>query len=174
MMFHIQDFYRNEMWRHGLGKRSFNLDTRPDGELVIHDVVGESDWQDYRKSDGERIKKDCVPVLMQKGILLHQETVMIFTNLVKAVPLITDSEYGRISLGKHNSIFIGGIAHELGHALGLPHCRGNGDEISDGTALISTGNHTYFEELRNEGAGTFLSRAHALRLASHPQFSNSI
>ena len=214
MMFHIQDFYRNEMLRHGLGNRSFNLDTRPDGELVIHEVVGESDWQDYQKSDGERIKKDCVPVLRQKGILLHQETVMIFTNLgewnsekktfahkspyyaggdwrrgvawqvdseeldvanlVKAVPVITDGEYGRISLGKHNSIFIGGIAHELGHALGLPHCRGNGDEIADGTALMGSGNRTYFEELRNEGGGTFLSRAHALRLASHPQFSNSI
>ena len=89
-------------------------------------------------------------------------------------PLITDGEYGRISLGKHNSIFIGGIAHELGHALGLPHCRGSADEIQSGTALMGSGNRTYGDEIRNEGSGTFLSRAHALRLASHPQFSNSL
>jgi len=212
-MLHIQDFYRNEMWRHGLGKRSFNLDMQSDGELVIHEVVGANDWRDYQKSDGEKIKKECEPVLRRKGIRVNQETVMIFTNLaewnsekknfyhkspyyaggdwrrgvawqvdsqeldvtnlVKEVPVITDREYGRISLGKHNSIFIGGIAHELGHALGLPHCRGDADEVADGTALMGSGNRTYAEEVRNEGSGTFLSRAHALRLASHPQFSSS-
>ena len=213
-MLHIQSFYRNEMWRHGLGKRSFNLDMQSNGELVIHEVVGANDWKHYKKSDGERIKKECDPVLRKKGIRINQETVMIFTNLaewnpekktflhkspyyargdwrggvawqvdseeldvtnlVKEVPVITDGEYGRISLGKHNSIFIGGIAHELGHALGLPHCRGDEDEICDGTALMGSGNRTYADEVRNEGSGTFLSRAHALRLASHPQFSNSI
>ena len=211
-MLHIQDFYRNEMWRHGLGKRTFNLDTQSNGKLVIHEVVGANDWRDYQKSDGDKIKKECEPVLRRKGIRVNQETVMIFTNLaewnsekkiffhkspyyaggdwrrgvawqvdseeldvinlVKEEPVIIDGEYGRISLGKHNSIFIGGIAHELGHALGLPHCRGDTDEVSDGTALMGSGNRTYAEEVRNEGPGTFLSRAHALRLASHPQFSN--
>ncbi len=34
--------------------------------------------------------------------------------------MIQDGEYGRISLGRHNSIFIGGIAHELGHASACP------------------------------------------------------
>ena len=88
--------------------------------------------------------------------------------------MITDGEYGRISLGKHNSIFIGGMAHELGHALGLPHCRGSADEAQLGTALMGSGNRTFGDEIRGEGRGTFLSRAHALRLASHPQFSNSL
>ena len=36
---------------------------------------------------------------------------------------ITDGQYGRISLGKYNSFFVGGVCHELGHALGLPHCK---------------------------------------------------
>ena len=85
-----------------------------------------------------------------------------------------DGQYGRISLGKHNSIFIGGIAHELGHALGLPHCRQRPDEAVLGTALMGSGNRTYGDELRNEGKGSFLTLAHALRLASHPQFSGSV
>ena len=187
-MLHIQDFYRNEMWRHGFGKRTFNLDTQSNGKLVIHEVVGANDWRDYQKSDGDKIKKECEPVLRRKGIRVNQETVMIFTNLaewnsekknfyhkspyyaggdwrrgvawqvdsqeldvtnlVKEVPVITDREYGRISLGKHNSIFIGGIAHELGHALGLPHCRGDADEVADGTALMGSGNRTYAEEVK--------------------------
>ncbi len=90
-------------------------------------------------------------------------------------PLIRDGQYGRISLGKHNSIFIGGIAHEMGHAFSLPHNRARLDEAAAyGTALMGAGNLTYFEELRGEGKGSFLTFAHALRLASQPLFSGSV
>lgn len=95
-------------------------------------------------------------------------------NLALKKPIIRDGEYGRISLGKHNSIFIGGIAHELGHALGLPHCKARPDEAVRGTALMGSGNRTYADEVRGDGRGTTLTLAHALRLASHPQFSGSV
>ena len=96
------------------------------------------------------------------------------TNLSLTKPMIHDGQYGRISLGKHNSIFIGGIAHELGHALGLPHCEARPDEAVRGTALMGSGNRSYGDELRGEGRGSFLTLAHALRLASHSQFSGSV
>ncbi len=96
------------------------------------------------------------------------------TNLSLTKPMIQDGQYGRISLGKHNSIFIGGIAHELGHALGLPHCEARPDEAVRGTALMGSGNRSYGDELRGEGRGSFLTLAHALRLAAHPQFSGSV
>jgi len=96
-------------------------------------------------------------------------------NLAKTAPMIRDGQYGRISLGKHNSIFIGGIAHELGHGLSLPHNLARPDEAAaSGTALMGSGNRTYGDELRKEGKGSFLTLAHALRLASHPQFSGSV
>ena len=95
-------------------------------------------------------------------------------NLSLKEPMMKDGQYGRISLGKHNSIFIGGVCHELGHALGLPHCKQRPDEAARGTALMGSGNRTYGDELRDEGKGSFLTLAHALRLASHPQFSGSI
>ena len=94
-------------------------------------------------------------------------------NLRLKHPMIHDGQYGLISLGKHNSIFIGGIAHELGHALGLPHCKTRSDEAVRGTALMGAGNRTYGDEIRGEGQGSILTLAHALRLASHPQFSGS-
>ena len=96
-------------------------------------------------------------------------------NLSRQQPTITDGQYGRISLGKHNSIFIGGIAHELGHALGLPHCRATvAQAAACGTALMGAGNLTYAEEERGEGKGSFLTLADGLQLASHPQFSGSV
>ena len=58
-------------------------------------------------------------------------------NIPLKKPMIRDGEYGRISLGIHNSIFIGGVCHELGHALGLPHCRERPDEAAPGTALLA-------------------------------------
>ncbi|MGI9244950.1 MAG: NPCBM/NEW2 domain-containing protein [Verrucomicrobiales bacterium] len=96
-------------------------------------------------------------------------------NLTARSPIIQDGQYGRISLGKHNSIFIGGVAHELGHALGLPHNRQRPEEAAAfGTALMGSGNRTFGDQLRGEGRGSFLTLAHAMRLASHPQFSGSI
>jgi len=88
---------------------------------------------------------------------------------------IRDGQYGHISLGKYQSIFVGGICHELGHALGLPHNKERRDERELwGTALMGSGNRTYGEELRDESKGSFLTLAHAMKLAVHPSFTRSI
>jgi len=95
--------------------------------------------------------------------------------LVARDPPLEDGQYGRISPGRYNSIFIGGIAHELGHALGLPHNGERKDQrAAFGTALMGSGNRTYGEDRRGEGKGSFLTLAHALRLAAHPMFSGSV
>ncbi len=88
---------------------------------------------------------------------------------------LDDGQYGHISLGRYNSIFVGGVCHEIGHSLGLPHCRECADaRKTRGTALMGSGNRTYGEDLRGEGLGSFLTLPHALKLAAHPQFSGSV
>ena len=70
------------------------------------------------------------------------------------------------SLGKFNTTYIGGIAHELGHSFGLPHdCELDVQRQTLGHSLMGSGNHHYGENLRNEGPGTFLSASSALRLS---------
>lgn len=76
------------------------------------------------------------------------------------------------SLGQFNTHYIGGVAHELGHALGLPHERERSEaQTRRGTSLMGAGNHTYGQELRSEGRGTFLTAAAALPLSVHPLFT---
>jgi hypothetical protein len=94
-------------------------------------------------------------------------------NLTLDQPTLDDAEYGKMSVGKHTSIFIGGIAHELGHAFALPHCGERWDEKIEGASLLGGGNHTYREELRHEGKGSFLTMASAIRLAGRPLFNHS-
>ncbi len=89
-------------------------------------------------------------------------------------------QYGKTTLARYNSIFIGGIAHELGHAISMPHNIERPDQAGWGKALMGSGNRTYGEELRtvevneSKGKGSFLPLADALRLASHPSFSGSV
>jgi hypothetical protein len=79
---------------------------------------------------------------------------------------------GPCSIGQFNTHYIGGIAHELGHALGLPHERERPqDQPRLGNSLMGAGNHTYGKELRGEGRGTFLTAAAALPLSVHPLFT---
>ena len=94
-------------------------------------------------------------------------------NLTRKEPRLNDGEYGDMSLGKHTTIFLGGIAHELGHAFALPHCGERRDERTLGTSLMGGGNHTYREERRGEGKGSFLTMASAMRLAARPLFNGS-
>ena len=75
------------------------------------------------------------------------------------------------SIGQFNSHYIGGILHELGHALGLPHeGESSADHSTRGTSLMGAGNHTYGENFRGEGRGTFLTKTSAYGLAQHPLF----
>jgi hypothetical protein len=79
---------------------------------------------------------------------------------------------GPCSLGQFNTHYLGGVAHELGHALGLPHEKErDGERAQKGSSLMGAGNHTYGQEQRNEGRGTFLTAAAALPLSVHPLFT---
>ncbi|QQL45509.1 hypothetical protein [Sulfuriroseicoccus oceanibius] len=216
-MRHIENYYRGEMQRLGLGERTIGLEpAENDPEQVkIHLVTGKKPYSEYNVQSGNAIREECRAVMKEAGVDIDQETIVIFCNMSnwdpekrainqnspyyawgvstkgtawqvdspildpEFIPVkdqhVRDGQYGHISLGRYNSIFIGGIAHELGHALGLPHCRECQAERSVyGTALMGSGNFTYGEELRGEGPGSYLILPHALKLASHPQFSKSI
>ncbi len=74
---------------------------------------------------------------------------------------------GPCSIGRFNTHYIGGVAHELGHAFSLPHdCEKIDEKAKWGNSLMGSGNHSYGAELRSEGKGTFLSAASAMQLST--------
>ena len=112
----------------------------------------------------------------RNGTAWQVDSPLLDPNLLgEKTAMLTDGQYGHISVGRYNSIFVGGVVHELGHALGLPHCAESAEELATrGHALMGSGNRTMGEELRGEGLGTFLTLAHALKLLTHVQFSGSV
>lgn len=95
-------------------------------------------------------------------------------NLTARELIIDDGQVGKISLGHWNARYIGGVIHELGHALGLDHNAENAAEAKTlVTSLMGDGNTVYGCERHGHGRGAFLSTADALRLASHPLFTGS-
>ena len=92
-------------------------------------------------------------------------------NLPKKSPAILDDGKRRYTLGRYMMTYIGGIAHEFGHALGLPHNEQTKEQLEElGYTLMGSGNYHLFAERANEGKGSFLSKAHATILSSHPLF----
>jgi hypothetical protein len=92
----------------------------------------------------------------------------------KKEPIVDDFQFGKVPMGRRNSMFIGGFAHELGHAFGLPHSGRRWDEVeSEGASIMGAGNLVYHEERRHEGRGAALTMASAMRLAARPLFNAS-
>jgi hypothetical protein len=87
----------------------------------------------------------------------------------------TEHYYPRVkqTVATFNSWYLGGVAHELGHCLGLPHDNGGAAEQSFGVSLMGAGNLTYRQEVWGGGPPTYLGRASVLQLLSHPLFTGS-
>ena len=64
-------------------------------------------------------------------------TILDSARLADKTTMLNDQQYGHISVGRYNTIFIGGAAHELGHSLGLPHDQERADEQPRGTSLMA-------------------------------------
>ena len=89
--------------------------------------------------------------------------------------VLTEHYYPRVdkTIAEFNSMYLGGTAHELGHALGLFHDAGMKRENDSGLSLMGSGNLTYRNEVWGGETPAYLARVSALHLASHPFFTGS-
>lgn len=111
-----------------------------------------------------------------RGICFAADCEMLDTrNLTKTQVPFRYNEHNRNqrrALADFNTVFIGGMAHELGHGLSLPHNRELDSEKEKGTALMGSGNYTYRAELVGK-KGSFMTLASATRMMCHPLLTQS-
>lgn len=92
-------------------------------------------------------------------------------NLDKKEPRILDGGERPYTLGGYNVTYIGGVAHEFGHALGLPHNKETEEQFEElGYALMGSGNYHLFGKRAGDEKESYLSKPHATVLSSHPLF----
>ena len=144
----VQQFYADEMQRHGFGRKTFALETNPRGRVILHRVNGQFSQAYYQHQTEQRISAEITPRFD-------------FANNVYLVVLeIGQKKVDGGSCGvagdnwNNRTRSVGGralvstfadclsadegpelIAHELGHAFGLFH------DFRDDTYLMSYGNH---------------------------------
>ena len=91
--------------------------------------------------------------------------------LAQKQPIVWDDGVRRYTLGGYNVVYLGGVAHELGHAFGLPHdVETEAQRAELGYALMGSGNYHLFGKRAGDAQEAFLSRAEATMLAHHPLF----
>jgi hypothetical protein len=94
-------------------------------------------------------------------------------NLPKKTPKIDDAGRHR-TLGNYMVAQLGGVAHEFGHSLGLPHNMQTEAQLETlGWTLMGDGNYHLFAERAGEEKGAYLSKPHATVLSSHPLFKRN-
>jgi len=116
-----QQFYANEMERHGFERKTFQLEIDKEGKTVVHHVIGKQETAVYQKNPARSFKE------IDKNLYKANKTVrLVYVDHGKKV--LPGSACGLAYTGKKILIpaaggccGVGVTVHELGHAFGLPH-----------------------------------------------------
>ena len=118
---HVQTFFADQMEAHGHGRKTFRFETDAQGEPVVHRVDGQHPY-DYYHSGKVQSEIDRKFDTEAKNVYL-----MFFTGILSVGGIGGGNKYGGYAMvkGWHWRT----VAHELGHAFGLPHDWRDGDYI---------------------------------------------
>lgn len=169
IMHYVQQFYAKEMTRNGYPNRSFGMQMLENGNVKLHLVRGKRPHREYAYGTGhgkclEEIREyaaahanticsDHILVIMPT---FHDEEYndlqpggVPFYGLGRNCFALDYAHFDLRHLGQHThegrllTKWLGGLAHELGHGLNLPHNEGTvSDMKAMGTPLMGAGNYT--------------------------------
>lgn len=201
IMKNIQAYYADQMQANGFPALTFDLELDAQGKLILHEVCVDKYMAEVGiRSSGQIAREAARRVLAEKGIDIDKEHVLLVCQLPDGIgPYYgggashsgtaytcdqVDLDPGNfastedaiearspMTKGRNSTVYIGGTAHELGHAFGLPHTGHSRGYEDSGSSLMGDGNYHYGEELRGEGKGAYLAPTDAMKLASLPLFS---
>lgn len=188
MLRYVQNFYGSEMKRNGYGYRSFVLGKDDDGFVDIITIRGIRDTSHYSNigHGGANAKKEIDAYFKKYPNKKKSDHTLVFMAKVKehhsgGVPYYGLGRYAFVMdykgydlkhLGQDNSFgkllptYLGGLAHELGHGINLPHNKEIRSQARTlGTTLMGRGNYTLGK------SPTFLTKADCAILNNCQVFS---
>ena len=124
-----QDFYADEMQKHGFGKKTFRLERDNAGEIVIHNIKGRHAAQHYFNDT-----KGTLDAELPANMKNQNDILLSFIGGLNGVAGGWNGQ-GQAWFGhdcgackgwtaianKNGNFFLSTVAHELGHAFGLYH-----------------------------------------------------
>lgn len=160
MMVYVQQWFELQMELNGYGKKTFGLVTNQQGKARIHLVQGRlasTSYQGHNEILNEIDQYFAANPNTKQGthtfVLGFRDSGVPFYGINKIAFANTD-DFKLVPTGKSIGDFqlmncdrLGGIMHELGHGLNLPHCAHKGSDLPK-VSLMSFGNHTY----QNDGS----------------------
>ena len=135
-----QQFYRNEMLRHGYGAKTFVLETDTLNNVIVHVVNGQNSLETY--TDNYAIEKDLPAHLKGELTFAHNINVIFISGLLKESAVNLTECHENVCKQttlipaaniQARSVF---AAHEIGHAFGLMH-NGDSGKFLMKTAFVS-------------------------------------
>ena len=115
----VQQFFADEMELHGFGRKTFQLETDATGKAIVHHVIGQHTQADYLGPANLWHE-----IGDQFDLLKHvYVSALDATGNFSAYGAASNSISGIVRISAVNRFDPSITAHELGHALGLPHVR---------------------------------------------------
>ncbi|WP_299672048.1 discoidin domain-containing protein [uncultured Polaribacter sp.] len=185
-----QEFYKKNMMHYGFGEKTFSMLTDNVKKRVkITFLEGSQNESAYPYNGGGNIMKGEIEnYFKNKSLKIESDHYLVITPV--GDPKNNDTPYYGLGkwcfatdyddmdikhLGGNSdsstlaTTYIGGLLHELGHGLNLPHNKEKVSELADikyGTCLMGSGNYTYGSK------PTFMSEASCAILNNNQIFDN--
>ena len=145
LLIESQDFYRDEMDRHGYGQKTFKLETDGAGHVGFHHIRGKRNAAYYSTDTFNRVKPELPSYLAHHPATRDNALVLIVGGLdslddgvggVAYAWQFAGNRTGGIALIAGNDLFFRQFAHEIGHTFGLHHTDVKGAMMGTGEEFL--------------------------------------
>ena len=128
LLIETQDFYRNEMERHGYGAETFKLETDDAGNVGFYPIHGKYNTDHYLTDTYNRVRNELPPQLT-RGQNAQDNVLITIVGGIHRISTgkrafggyFTGNNVGGVAIIAGEALIFELLVHEIGHTFGLKH-----------------------------------------------------